>query len=207
MPPQNTRRFWKRKRTLLLALAIAAFTVFSGQNGLGTSPKNATPNHATQTAQNNLITGTVTRVADGDTLTLIDSHGLKHRIRLHGIDAPERDQAHGKQSGQWLSEQTLNQQVGVQISGTDKYQRQIGKVLKIPPGCSQPPCEYSHDVNLEAIELGHAWWYTQYANTQSPADQQLYQQAQQTAQQQQQGLWARPKPIAPWDWRRQKRKQ
>jgi hypothetical protein len=39
------------------------------------------------------ITGKVVAIADGDTLTVLNDAKVQHKIRLHGIDAPEKSQA------------------------------------------------------------------------------------------------------------------
>lgn len=45
--------------------------------------------------QAEIITGRVVGVADGDTITLIDNTNTQYKIRLAGIDAPEKKQAFG----------------------------------------------------------------------------------------------------------------
>ena len=47
------------------------------------------------------LQGKVVKVADGDTVTIVDDNGKKHRIRLAGIDAPEKDQPHDKESARF----------------------------------------------------------------------------------------------------------
>ena len=48
---------------------------------------------AAPTAFADTLTGKVVKVADGDSITVLDSTNTQHRIRLQGIDAPETDQA------------------------------------------------------------------------------------------------------------------
>ena len=50
------------------------------------------------------LQGKVVKVADGDTVTIVDDNGKKHRIRLMGIDAPENNQSYGDVSTQGLVE-------------------------------------------------------------------------------------------------------
>ncbi len=49
------------------------------------------------------LTGKVIKVADGDSITVLDSTNIQHRIRLQGIDAPERGQPFGNASRKHLA--------------------------------------------------------------------------------------------------------
>ncbi len=49
------------------------------------------------------LAGKVIRVADGDTITILDAAQAHHTIRLAGIDAPEKGQAFGTKSREPLS--------------------------------------------------------------------------------------------------------
>ena len=75
------------------------------------------------------------------------------------------------------------------------YSRTVGVVLV-----------NGHDVNLEQVRAGMAWWYRQYAKEQTPDDRQLYELAENEARVATRGLWADPQPVPPWDWRRAKTK-
>ncbi len=69
------------------------------------------------------LTGTVVAVADGDTITVLDSNNRKHRIRLGGIDAPEKSQSYGQRSKQSLSELVYDKNVTIQYEKQDRYGR------------------------------------------------------------------------------------
>jgi endonuclease YncB( thermonuclease family) len=75
------------------------------------------------------ITGKVVGVSDGDTITVLDSSKTQHKIRLAGIDAPEKAQPFGNRSKEYLSDQVFGKQVEVHSDKTDKYGRTVGKVL------------------------------------------------------------------------------
>ncbi|BHH83765.1 thermonuclease family protein [Desulforhopalus sp. 52FAK] len=49
------------------------------------------------------LTGKVISVADGDTITILDSSRRQHKIRLYGIDTPEKKQAFGKAAKKYTS--------------------------------------------------------------------------------------------------------
>jgi endonuclease YncB( thermonuclease family) len=53
-------------------------------------------------ASADILSGKVIGVSDGDTITLLDSNRQQHRIRLAGIDAPEKAQPFGQRSKQAL---------------------------------------------------------------------------------------------------------
>ncbi len=131
------------------------------------------------------FTGRVVGVADGDTITVL-SKGKPVRIRLHGIDCPEKRQAFGKRAKQFTSRLTYGKEVTVKDHGLDRYGRTIGDVL-LPDG---------RVLNRELVKAGFAWWYRRYA----PDDETLAQ-LEREARGAQRGLWADPHAVPPWEWR------
>ena len=97
------------------------------------------------------VTGRVVGVADGDTLTVLDSNNVQHKVRLVEIDAPESKQPYGSRSKQALSDLIYNKQVSVKSSGKDRYGRVLGRVYL-----------GDLDVNREMVRLGSAWAYREY---------------------------------------------
>ncbi|MEN8131694.1 MAG: thermonuclease family protein [Pseudomonadota bacterium] len=75
------------------------------------------------------LTGRVVKVAEGDTVTVIDASNTQHRIRLQGIDAPERKKPYGRKSGKYLSDAVAGKHVLIDYIKRDRYKRLIGKVL------------------------------------------------------------------------------
>jgi len=139
-------------------------------------------------------------IADGDTITVLDSNQLQHRVRLSGIDAPEKQQAFADRSRQALSSRVHGKSVRVEWSKEDKYGRWVAKVLLPPPASCQAAC-VDTDVNLELIRAGLAWHYKEYEREQPRSDRQTYAQAELVAREARAGLWSDPHPVAPWDWR------
>lgn len=135
------------------------------------------------------LRGRVVRVADGDTLSVLDSNNTQYKVRLHGIDTPERDQAHGKAAWQALSELVAGKTVGVVVLGKDSYGRTDGTVYL-----------GDTDINLAMVAAGHAWWYRYYA-----PDNRLLEVTEREAREARRGLWASSDPVPPWEWRRQQR--
>ena len=138
------------------------------------------------------LQGKVIGVADGDTVTLLDAQKNQHKIRLQGIDAPEKAQAFGNKSKQSLHEMVHGKEVFVDVQKKDKYGRSVGKILV-----------NQTDACLEQIKRGMAWHYKQYANEQSPEDRDVYAQAESTARAQSFGLWKDKSPTPPWAFRKQ----
>jgi endonuclease YncB( thermonuclease family) len=114
----------------------------------------------TFSAQAATIEGKVIKVADGDTVTILVNR-QKHRIRLQGIDAPERKQPFGRASGRALSALVAGKQVRVEYDKRDRYGRIVGTVwVSSPdPSCNASPCLKNFDVGLHLFEQGLAWWY------------------------------------------------
>ncbi|MEN9761110.1 MAG: hypothetical protein RI906_936 [Pseudomonadota bacterium] len=137
------------------------------------------------------LTGKVTSVADGDTLTLTVNAGQRFTIRLAGIDAPEKAQPFGTAAAKHLSARVLNRIADVEFHKQDRYGRLVGKV--VVDGV---------DVNLEQVRAGLAWHYKDYQSEQTVADRRLYAAEEQTAKAAGRGLWGEPEPIPPWKWRK-----
>jgi endonuclease YncB( thermonuclease family) len=131
-----------------------------------------------------VLVGRVVSVTDGDTIDLLDENKTTHRIRLHGIDAPERAQPFSRRSRQHLADAVFGREVDVEVLGKDKYGRTIGRVLV-----------EGDDVCLSLIRAGLAWHYVRY--DQSPE----YAAAEAAARAAKRGLWLDPHAIPPWDWR------
>lgn len=146
------------------------------------------------------IIGKVVAIADGDTVTVLDSSQTQYKIRLAGIDAPERNQPFGNVSRKNLSDLVFQKQVRVETEKKDRYGRLVGKIWVEPEDCSG--CRMTRDANLAQITAGLAWWYRDYAHEQSEEDQRRYELGEQTAKATVVGLWGESEPSAPWDWRR-----
>jgi micrococcal nuclease len=140
--------------------------------------------------------GVVTRVADGDTVTVVVKNGDKIKIRLVGIDAPEKDQPHGQVSKNYLEETIQGKQINARCEKKDRYKRWLCKMFF-----------NGADMNLRQLELGNAWWYRAYAKDQSSGDREVYAEAESKARNDKLGLWSVASPVPPWDWRRQQKRK
>jgi len=133
---------------------------------------------------------TLHRVFDGDTIDVVDEKGRQFRIRLSGIDAPERDQPFGQRSGESLRRLLSAGPLYVDAVSVDRYQRVLAKVT-----CA------GRDAGVEQIRSGFAWFYP-WTDSISQSDRVLYAREEQTARSLQRGLWADRDPIPPWQFRR-----
>lgn len=139
------------------------------------------------------ITGRVVAVADGDTITVLDNNNTQYKIRLAGIDAPEKKQAFGNVSKKSLSDLVYGKEVNIDWQKQDRYGRIVGKVLVS-----------GTDANLEQVNRGMAWFYRKYQNELVLNDRLDYLHAEESAKSSRIGLWTDNEPTAPWDFRKNK---
>jgi micrococcal nuclease len=134
------------------------------------------------------FSGPVVSVLDGDTIEVMHNQ-YPERIRLSGIDCPEKGQAFGKRAKQAASELVYGKEVTLQTHGKDKYKRTLADVL-LPDGTN---------VNQELVKQGWCWWYRKYAASDSELERLEIE-----ARTQRLGLWATESPVSPWEWRAQR---
>ena len=125
---------------------------------------------------------------------MLDEQRQQHKIRLAGIDAPEKGQPFGQRSKEALSNAVFGKTVAVEWDKVDRYGRIVGKIVVD-----------AKDVNLSQVEAGLAWWYQKYASEQAVADRRLYAHAEERARHEHLGLWRDVEPTPPWDWRKFKK--
>jgi len=131
------------------------------------------------------LSGKVIAITDGDTFTLLTAQNQQVKIRLHGIDCPEKKQPYFNNAKAYTSSLVFGKQVSVQVKNKDRYGRTIGVVF----------LEDKRNVNELLLQAGWAWHFKKYDQDARWAA------MEQLARRQRKGLWADPNPIAPWDWR------
>ncbi|ENU3971922.1 MULTISPECIES: thermonuclease family protein [Enterobacteriaceae] len=181
-----------------LAAVLIALVYFVADSQQKTAPAAEGQQVAPGTQPPELI-GKVVRVLDGDTFELlVDERPIPIRIRVTGIDAPEKDQPFGQQSRQSLAGMVDGNPVAVFVKGKDRYGRTLGAVYaKI---CAPSvPCHAVH-VNAEQVKAGMAWAYRFHGQAVDPAMLKLETQAHSESV----GLWSAPNAVEPWKWRHQK---
>ncbi len=146
------------------------------------------------TAFADTLTGKVVKVADGDSITVLDSTNTQHRIRLQGIDAPEKGQPYGNASSKHLASLVAGKTVSVKWAKRDRYRRIVGFVIVD-----------GQDVNLVQVKAGMAWFYRYYQRELSSEDRRRYATAENQARTDRLGLWQDKNPMPPWEYRKRQR--
>lgn len=141
--------------------------------------------------QGQILSGTCTRVSDGDTITFVDRWGHKHTVRLAGIDAPEKKQNYGIKSLLALDEQISNKSIEVRRVGKDRYGRMVGVVYR-----------RRRNMNLWMLERGHAWYYGDYNKFLTLGGKGRWKAAEANARKRRIGLWRHSGPENPAAWRK-----
>ena len=138
-----------------------------------------------------LIPGNVIAISDGDTITLLTPEKQQLKIRLVGIDSPEKKQAYGTKARDHLAAYVFRQEVEVDIRKKDQYGRSLAVIYF-----------GGKDINQLMIRDGYAWFYKHYAKEQPKEEALRYAESEREARTQGKGLWADPHPIPPWDFRK-----
>lgn len=127
-------------------------------------------------------------IKDGDTIELL-RNGKPVTVRLFGVDTPEKTQDFGERARQYTSELTFRKNVRLIEHNKDRYGRTVGTII-LPDGRS---------LNEELVRNGYAWHYKAYSNDLTLANLEA------DARKFKRGLWQAPNPVAPWDYRKEKR--
>jgi micrococcal nuclease len=135
--------------------------------------------------------GKVVAITDGDTVVCLNGNNEQTKIRLFGIDAPEKKQAFGTKSRQFIADLVFGKIVDVSVVGTDRYGRTIARIFY-----------KGKDAGLLSIQNGFAWHYKKYAPHET-----IYAEAQEWARENKLGLWVDADPVPPWEFRRSKKQK
>jgi micrococcal nuclease len=131
--------------------------------------------------------GKVVALSDGDTITVLKDR-KQIKVRLEGIDAPEKNQAFGSKSKAAFSDLIGRKEVTVRATGTDKYGRTLGRVIVD-----------GKDVSELMVAQGMAWHYKEYSNDETLAE------LEDKARASKLGLWAEPNALPPWEFRKRRK--
>jgi micrococcal nuclease len=142
-------------------------------------------------ARPEVLIGKVVAVVDAETVAVLVGTE-QHRIRVYGIDCPERGQPFGARARQLIGELAFYKTVQVELRDRDRYGRTLGRV-RLPDG---------KDLGAEMIRAGVAWSYEG-----SGPGGQAYSRMQSEARKAKRGLWSDPNPMPPWEWRAKEREK
>lgn len=147
------------------------------------------------------VDATVVKIADGDTLTALDSNGTKLKIRLYGIDAPETEKSNKKtgkiskvgqpsadEAHAALTQYVLGKQARIDIMDIDRYKRLVSVVFV-----------NGTNINEAMVKNGWAWAYQQYLSTPYKS---AFIDAENSARKKRLGLWKDHNPEPPWKFRK-----
>lgn len=174
-------------KTFIIFILISAFTI---------SITIPVTNAAIRT-----VSGTVTKVSDGDTIHLTTPEQTKLKVRLYGIDAPETDkinnhtgrankpgQPYGEESWKALESKVMGKQVRLDILDIDKYRRMVGMIWLD-----------DRNINLEMVREGQAESFIEYLK---PPYRIQFLDAERAAKSARRGIWSLPDYERPRDFRK-----
>jgi micrococcal nuclease len=136
------------------------------------------------------LAGQVVGVSDGDTFTLLAAGDKRIRVRLYGVDAPEKGQDFSQVAKTFLSDLIFGKEVRLEEKDRDRY----GRVVAIA-------YVGKTNVNEALLAAGLVWHYKQHDKTQSWSDLEM------RAHKERRGIWSIKDPEPPWDFRRAKKKK
>jgi micrococcal nuclease len=176
-----------RNLKYLILLLTICFQLACSESG--ERKRNKSPKRKIELESENK-SGNVVKIVDGDTYDIIDN-GEKKRIRMEGIDAPERGMDYYKVSKEYLGELCDNQYIRLEEKEKDRYGRVIAKSF-LPDG---------RELGEEMIRAGLAWHFKKYSSDEKLA------RLENEARASRIGLWSLDNPIPPWEYRKSKRKR
>lgn len=139
---------------------------------------------------NNIIKGRIVKVTDGDTVTLLDKNNKQVKIRLYGIDCPEKGQDYYQVAKNYVSNAIFSKEVKVEIVNTDRYRRSVGIIW----------FDGNRNLNKDLLSNGLAWHYKQFDKSKDYSDAEI------KARNKKVGIWNTKNPQAPWEFRKNKKR-
>lgn len=138
---------------------------------------------------NSEMTGKVIKIVDGDTYDLLLDNYTTKRIRMEGIDAPERGMPFYKVAKDYLGQLCFGKNVSIVQTDVDRNGRVIAKTF----------LSDGREIGYLMIKAGFAWHFKKYSSDQQLANAEI------EARNEKAGLWIDAMPIAPWNWRKKAR--
>ncbi len=158
---------------------------------LGEESKATTHTNTSFSEYSQVINGLIVRISDGDTVVLLDEDKTQHRVRLDGIDCPEKKQAYGNKATQFVRDKIGNKNVSVYYNKKDQYGRILGVVVT----------EDGENINELLLANGLAWHYKHY--NKNP----VYANLEQEAKDKRLNIWSEKNPVEPYLFRKMQRQK
>ncbi|TVM18686.1 thermonuclease family protein [Oceanidesulfovibrio indonesiensis] len=136
--------------------------------------------------------GKAVRIVDGDTIVVLRDGKEQVRVRVYGIDCPEKKQPYGRKATRFAAAMVGNELVDVEHIDTDRYGRTVGIVRTL---------KGKHDLGEALLQAGLAWVYARYCTRPVCS---RYVQVEAEARSRGEGLWSEQMPTPPWRWRADK---
>ncbi|MFM1880689.1 MAG: hypothetical protein RLZZ344_923 [Pseudomonadota bacterium] len=172
-----------RRLVVLVALSIAA--------GIAAWTENST---ATNEAPRSGLGYSLVRVFDGDSMLMRTPNGETIKMRIAGVDAPEKSQPSADPARDRLERLLKESPLQVTILKKDVYGRWLTSIVVS-----------DRDLGQQLIEEGHAWFFRRYQSDLTAEQRRQYDWAEQKAREDRRGLWAEEQPVAPWEFRQRRR--
>lgn len=141
------------------------------------------------------LEGVALEVQDGDSFVFRGDDGRRLKIRVSGIDAPERQQPFADASRRYLGSLLRDRRLRIEPVKLDVYGRTVARVVVLD---GEPP---ERDAGLAQLEAGLAWYFRRYRSDLPPEEAPRYWQAEAAARDGRSGLWRDARAEAPWDFR------
>ena len=138
----------------------------------------------------NTVSGKVVKIIDGDTFDVLKDDNTTIRVRMFGIDCPERRQDYYQVCKDALGSYIFGKNVELVTRGKDVFRRTLATVFY-----------QKENINLKMIQNGFAWHFKRYSSDPVMAE------AENKARAAKIGLWKMDNAIAPWEYRRENRKK
>jgi len=130
----------------------------------------------------------VVSISDGDTIKVYNTGNGQEKIRLYGVDAPEKGQKHGDDARTHLVSLVSGSVVEVEPVSEDMYGNTVAIVWNQKINISQ-----------EMVRSGYAWVYRKYCDKPFCES---WSTLESEAKRKKIGLWQEADPVPPWMWRR-----
>lgn len=131
----------------------------------------------------NTVSGKVIAIIDGDTYDVLLYGNKTVRVRMEGIDAPEKGMPFYQKSKKYLSDLCFGKQIKIKITGVDNYERILAYSF----------LEDGKELSQEMIKAGLAWHFKKY-NSDSELSE-----LEREAKTLRKGLWIDENPMSPWE--------